>query len=522
MKRTCFIASLAVSFSLFQASSAAAETADTKVDIGAMAAIENGQFVKSYYAGSALPYKPWINDEYARISLSATLSDHLRFIVAPEIRMWFDNYDWHQMGAEAFAFPFSSHTTVSLANAQGILSFGDKESRLFEFAAGVMPYKYDNEAKNLGEYLFRSGCHPAYVVTSFDNAYAPLTGFRLSGTMFNKLSLDLLLTTETQFLPTLDWSVSLLAGYKPLPYLEVGAGVMLDRLLPVDSTRESPSGSGNEENRYFTKDRDTAYFSFGGTKVMARFCFDPKEVLNDLFPADIFGKEDMKIYAEAAILGVTSITAYGRVLDPLTGMPVVDTINGMPVDRLGVDSLRQYYADIKQRIPVMVGVNWPTHPLWASIAPGFSIYLLTHKFDLLTYIVGGAGIASGIGLWSLENHIKSKLRLDVLSMEWEWYGWPFPLCYGDVNNFRVMYPVPPIPQSYPGGDALAFKKTDNWKFSVYFKKTLTKGFSIIGQVARDHTHYDAYYTKYNTGYFSTEAFTLTDDWGWWLKLQYAL
>jgi hypothetical protein len=85
-----------------------------------------------------------------------------------------------------------------------------------------------------------------------------------------------------------------------------------------------------------------------------------------------------------------------------------------------------------------------------------------------------------------------------------------------------MYPIPPSVQDYPGGDLLAFKKRDNLKFSVNFRKTVVNGFSIIGQVARDHTHYDVYYTKFNTGYFSSEAFTLPNAWGWWLKLQYSL
>jgi hypothetical protein len=471
-----------MSFPLFQTVCFAADGADKKIDIGGMVSIENGQFVKSNYAGASLPYKPWINNEVARLSLRATLSDHVQFIVAPEIRMWFDNFDWHQMGSEAFAFPFSSHTTVSLANAQGIMTYGNKENYLFEFAAGVMPYKYNKDAKNLGEYLFRSGCHPAYVVTSFDNSFAPMTGLRLSSTMFNELSLDLFLSTETVFLPTLDWSVSLLAGCTPLPGLEFGAGVMFDRLFPVDSTRERPSSSTDGINKYYTVDGDTGYFSFGGTKLMARFCIDPLELFKDVFPTDLFGKDAFKFYGEAALLGLKSIKPYCRLLDT----------NGMPIGSgWTVDSSKNYYADITKRIPFMFGFNIPTFS-------GF--------FDKL----------------GKDMPLIRLLMLDYLSLEMEWYYWPYPLAFGDVNNFRVMYPIPASVQDYPGGDPLAFKEKDNRKFSINIKKTVISGFSIIGQVARDHTHYDAYYTKYNTGYFSSEAFSLPGDWGWWLKLQYTL
>jgi hypothetical protein len=477
--KNCAAVLVASSF-LFQAVCFADKTADNKIEIGGMVAIENGLFVESNFAGNPIPYKPWINKEYARISLTAALSDHLRFIVAPEVKMWFDNYDWNQLGAESFAYPFISHTSVSLANAQGIMTYGDIENYSFEFAAGVMPYKYNPGAKNLGEYLFRSGCHPAYVVTSFDNAFAQMTGIRLSSTMFNKLSVDLFLSTETVFLPTLDWSVSFLAGYKVLPSLEVGVGIMLDRLLPVDSTRESPSGLGNEKNQYFTATGEKKFFSFGGTKLMARFCFDPLKLFEGVFPDDLFGKEDGKFYAEAAILGVKNITPYLRALDS----------SGMPIgNKWLIDSSKNFYSDITQRIPVMVGFNVPT----------FSSHL--NKSD---------------------NFLVRMLALDYLSIEMEWYGWPTSLGFGDVNNFKIMYPLPSPEQDYPGGDPDAYKKLDNWKYSINIKKTVVNGFSIIGQVARDHTHYDVSCAKFNMGGFSTEAFSLPKEWGWWLKLQYSL
>ncbi|MGA2508354.1 MAG: hypothetical protein ABSF80_12865 [Chitinispirillaceae bacterium] len=465
MKSKNLVASLVVSFSLFQAASVAADSTDTKIEFGGMAAIENGQFVKSNYAGSSIPYQPWINDEYARISLRATLSEHLQLIIAPEIRVWFDNYNWTAMTNDAFQFPWVSHTDASLANAQGILSYGDKEHISFEFAAGIMPYKYDLEAKNLGEYLFRSETHPAYIVTSFDNAYATLTGFRLSSTMFNKLSMDLFLTTETMFLPTLDWSISFLAGYKPFPCLDIGAGIMLDRLLGVDSLKDRPIA---QANGYVTSAGDSGYFSFGGTKVMARVCFDPKEALKNILPSSVsnmFGKEDWKIYGEAAILGIKNIAASKHPLDG-AGQPILTSWI--------VDSSKNYYSDITQRIPVMFGFNIPAFKL-----------------------------------------------LDFLSVELEWFGWPYPQGCGNVDNFSIEYPIPPPVQD--ASDPLLYTEHDNWKYSFNFKKTIVKGFSIIGQVARDHTHYDVSYAKYlyNTG-LCTEAFSQKNEWGWWCKLLYYL
>jgi hypothetical protein len=49
------------------------------------------------------------------------------------------------------------------------------------------------------------------------------------------------------------------------------------------------------------------------------------------------------------------------------------------------------------------------------------------------------------------------------------------------------------------------------------RKTLWDHFSIIGQIARDHTRHDAF-NVYNSD--EDEIFKTQDEWGWWLKLQY--
>jgi hypothetical protein len=66
-----------------------------------------------------------------------------------------------------------------------------------------------------------------------------------------------------------------------------------------------------------------------------------------------------------------------------------------------------------------------------------------------------------------------------------------------------------------------YQVSDNWKYSFNVKKTITKGFSVIGQIARDHTHHDIYYPTYEAKDLYEEIFTQKDNWGWWLKLQYS-
>jgi hypothetical protein len=186
---------------------------------------------------------------------------------------------------------------------------------------------------------------------------------------------------------------------------------------------------------------------------MGRISFDPKGLLSGS-AVNIFGKEDCKIFAEAAILGTTDYTAY-KYRDPRNGDSTII-----------LDSLRNYYSKLKDRVPVMFGMNFPAFKL-----------------------------------------------LDVVSIQGEWYGWPYTdALYYQTKAGQNATPVP-IYLNYSRDD---YKK-DNWKWSVYFKKTLFQHFSIIGQLARDHSHHDSYYEILKD---DNEVFTRPNEWGWWLKLQY--
>lgn len=441
----------------------------TRIGLGGMVSMENGQFVNSYYQNRIQPNRPWILRMRGRLDLDATVGDHLAVKVSPEIMLWYDTYSWQTMGNEAFKYPFNQHSDVYFSEAQGILSYTIRDAWDLDFAAGIFNYKYNGAAKNLGEYIFRTGAMPPYICNSFDFAYARLTGLRLGASFLdNRLSTDLMFTSETMVLPTRDWSLSWLVNYS-LPFVSGGAGIMFDRLFPVDPSLEKPETS---INWYYTEDNERKYMSFGGTKLIGHLCFDPKA----LFPEtakERMGKEDLKVYAEIAILGTRSFTTYKHYMDPNTGL--TDTT------RVVLDSSKNYYDDIGKRIPIMFGFNLPVFKV-----------------------------------------------LDYLSAEFEWYGWPYPNSTGYVVEFRTLNPQ-------PTPDKENSKRTyelDNWKYSINFKKTVVNGFSLIGQFSRDHSRHDYFYK----GYLDlSEAMVETDNisefgdlfntrkwgsFGWWLKLQY--
>jgi hypothetical protein len=416
-----------------------------------LAALEEGQFIKCQYTrdnGPPMPFRPWLTNEYARLGLKAVVNRNFSFAVIPEIKLWNDTWDWAQNGSLG-SNPFNQHATVSLADAEGTFSFGNSDVLDWNISGGVIPFKYDADAKNLGEYLFRTGVHTPFVQTSFDKAYATLSGLRINTEILRNLSLDLFLTTETQVQPIGDWSLSFLLGYKLPGFIDIGAGIMFDRLIQVAGNLDHPL---DLSNYYKTINGQTDTFSFGGTKIMARLALDPKGFLSSNI-SQVFGKEDCKIYGEAAILGLKNITAYAPLKDTNTGLYVPG--------KFVVDSSLSFYSDIKQRIPIMFGFN----------IPAFKI-------------------------------------LDYLSVELEWYGWPYATNYYYLDGFYWNVPLP---------KGKAANGSSSWKYSFNLKKTVWDHISILAQIARDHTRHDVYYNGQADLY---EIFQTKDEWGWWLKVQY--
>ncbi len=436
-----------------------------RVFISGSASLTEGQFVAGHHKQKSFEYRPWLQLCIGQIRVDAFVGKRLHIIVAPEVKLWYNTYPITDI-PDRSSLPFRQYSTVALADGQGIVAIGDADAPFLYFAAGVIHLKYNSDARNLGEYLFRTGVHPPYIFTEFDYAFARVPGLRLRSELLDKqLTLDWFLGFEPEIHPVLDGSISFIAGYKIPSLIDVGAGIQFNRCLPVNG-KSVTTPQSSARNAYFTSSGEKKYYSFGGTKVMARASLDPKGVLPEKITR-LFGAEDGKIYSEMSILGIKNVPKYRQIISGQDTTYQLDTVDN-------------YYNDIGQRIPVMIGFNIPCFKV-----------------------------------------------LDVLSMEWEWYGWPYTNSYYD-QGFGYENPIPKPAQSYP---ASAYKR-DDWKFSVYAKKRIRGGFSVIGQLARDHTHAYIYAEAQRD---EEEIFTLTDriesprdilkplkwgEFGWWLKLQY--
>lgn len=205
---------------------------------------------------------------------------------------------------------------------------------------GYFPFKYNSQSTNLGEYMFRSGTYPGWLVSGFEHSIdrPKLAGVHFSHTMGSFLSLkqDLIVNTELDVIPYRDISLTYIATPSLGRAFNLGLGVQMARLIALDPHKTTIGSDPLYNNRFEPKigyidttTGDTIKYTFRGTKLMGRAMFDVKELFGG--GAGIFGSEDLKIYGEAALLGVKNYLGW--------------------------------YNKPNERIPMMIGFNFPAFKL---------------------------------------------------------------------------------------------------------------------------------------------------------------
>jgi hypothetical protein len=361
---------------------------------------------------------------------------------------------------------------------------GEKENPGYSLTFGNFSHNYNPDVKNLGLYLLRGPVYPGHLQSGFREFAVDTTKGNVLGARFHhavgNFQQDLIFANERELPPTFDWSVAYVAKYKAQGAVEVGAGVNFYRLLPADSKLETVRNA--EPTGDTAQPYDTLTYSNQGVKLMAMFNVDFKR----WFPLKGLGQNDLKLYGEAAVLGVRN---YGS-----------------------------YYDDIRERIPVMIGFNFPTFGL-----------------------------------------------LDYLSLEVEWYGSKYRNSLGKIGNFNSLsqpgsspFPVEPlsstpspIPFSYEdyyknsaqgggtpdsngnlllnSGQTLHVTgtawdvenlMTDNWKWALYLEKTVHRHVTFSAQIASDHFRPRPAATAINEQGGMAEAFTSPKDWYFMFRTSY--
>ena len=356
------------------------------------------------------------------------VTDHVHVNMAIECQMSYSfPYDvWASWEMKLPKFAFYPD------RVEGTYTIGDQRLFRFQFGFGYFPYRINPDVKNLGEYLFRSGSYPLYVLNNFNRPYSRLLGLRTSFTVISDLKIDALLTCETLAPPLANGSLSFIVDYNLFNCADMGAGVCFASLFPVDENLTTPK---RIDNQYTTKSGNPGYYTFKAIKPTAKIALDPKPFI----PGDLFNPLDLRIYGEVFVSGWKNYKNYG----------VPDTSD---------TSLSQFYARRSDRTVYMLGGNFP------------SFFKLTDEF--LT--------AMGVD-YPLLNRILNRLDFDVLSLEYEHFPNKYPNSLVNVLGANTQY----LPQPSPSG-FIGFEKAYPWYWTIYAKKTFLDKFALIVQFARDH------------------------------------
>jgi hypothetical protein len=349
---------------------AAEQNAETEksFDFTGYSAIECGQINRAryYYIPNPGEFNHLIvGHVYNNVSARITVNEHLSVLTTFEARLWYNSVPFSINSDIQDGFP-EQNFNVYFPNAAGIVSFGNKDVPYLTFTAGRFEYKYDRQAQNLGEYLFRTGTYPGYVITNFDLPVARIAGLKASWKPVSWFSQDVLLTTMREVRPFYDPSLVFITSASAGKIVSGGAGISFENFVSADAKQNSVL-MDYSKNGYIEDNGDTAYYTFKGTKLLGWFMFDPKP----LFGApEIFGDQDLRLYAEAIVLGLKNYPASN----------VVDKNNKSNIS--GYDTL-------SQRVPVMFGINLPAFKLLDVLAAEFEWYGCPYQDSYHNIMVGG-------------------------------------------------------------------------------------------------------------------------------------
>jgi hypothetical protein len=351
---------------------------------------------------------------------SGTYDDRLTF------RMSIGGLFWYQLPEGSSFKTRIIQFGPGVGQAQGIYSFGeDPKNPSATLQFGLFPHKY-SDATNLGEYLYRSGAYPGYLMSggwSFLNSASYLAqGVRFQMPMLDgKLRHSVSIYMERNIEPAHDLSPGYEVSYKPVPFVELGAGVVWAHGIPIKPKKVlSPKNYRNAYNKAtglpyadegsYLADSNVAqgYYSYRGFKAMGRASLD----VGMLLGVDEIRKGDFKLYTETALLGI--------------------------------ENQPYYYEKRSERMPMMMGLNIPTFGLLDRFAVEVEYY--KNKFP------NNIGAA-----FEEQNPIPLPIGVD-------------PFTYSD--------------------SAVALNEDnftrDDWKWSVYGSRKIVNGVTVYAQAASDH------------------------------------
>ncbi len=390
---------------------------------------------------------------------------------------------------------------IGPTRTEAVYYFGDTQKPWLKLGTGMFPYKYNPDAANLGEYLFRSRAYPTFTTTGgyliANSSSATLQGVKANLQM-GSLKLDALLTTETELAPFYDFSLAFIGSWSVANgLLDVGAGVNFQHLIPV-----KPSRTTNQvrENSYFTdpttgKDYVGAsnyysnaadfYYSKGTAQDSAKadqYTLDG-HVADSLFglPAASSARPSIHYFTGSGVLLMARASLDAKKLLPLPAMGPEDLKLYFEVDVLGVKNYPVFYTKMQDRMPIMMGINLPTF----------------HWLDLLAVQTEYFNSPWLNNTYSLGSGIQAKAVYTP---------------YLPPSNYTVL------------SDADYNDQTgnDDWKWSVLARKNIANRLTVSVQIARDHLRMPSSRFYYGPQFEPNEITAFKSSWYWVTQISWGI
>ncbi len=385
------------------------------------------------------------------------------------------------------------HIEPYIQEARFTYFFGGKLTPLLKFTSGYFSYNYNSSVRNLGLYLLRGPVYPGILFSGFEtkeistkvndletNARAHILGLNLENNL-GSFCHNIILSSEMDLKPVFDYSLAYIAKYHFGKVLTIGSGINFYHLFAI---QPSLTDLDNE----LWEDIETAD---------AAHPWDRKYTFQDTLRADTLtsgmGGDSIVALVDTTILshrGIKMVGFFNFDLKPLIGWelgPDELEIYG-EVGLIGTNSYKGVFGTISERMPIMIGFNFPT----------FNV-------------------------------------LNNLSLEVEWYGAQFRDDYQYIMNN-----LSPLPASneklnrtvnaagdsiriarvmYPNEDPYNVNNMvkDNWKWSLHASKVIQNQLRISMQIANDHFRF-----KNNAADapIYESVFSTLDDWYGMVKMSY--
>lgn len=266
-----------------------------KIQIRGSGHILFGQVVSGYAYGRAgsNPIKNhWQNFYSARVDLTSQPVEWYKTKLSLEIGSAWPILRESTIMKETYKLQYRS----ILPQAVGVFNFNIEDYLFFLIEAGMMEYAFNEEVKNLGNYLYRSTVYPFNLTTKLDYIYSNLLGTR-GEIGINNIKLGLIFNSIINQAPFFDMSLSLYLTFKdPIQFFDGGIALGLDRLIAINDTLTDCINLRSTLG-------DTT-LTLRGQKIDLRAAFDLKKLFgrdNDF--VSMLGEKDLKIYTEAALIG---------------------------------------------------------------------------------------------------------------------------------------------------------------------------------------------------------------------------